>query len=78
MRVCIDLSNHFSSKEFELGRLGAQNQMEIVKTGYEVMPPIPYPGSRTRAEWNVFLDSLHTKWDNNWANPHKPVHGHGK
>ena len=78
VRVRIDPSNQHSWKAFELGRLGAQNQMEIVKTGYEVMPPIPYPGSRTRAEWNVFLDSLHTKWDNNWANPHKPVHGHGK
>ena len=78
VRVRVDPSNQHTWKEFELGKLGAQNQIEVVTTGREVLPPIPYPGSRTRAEWNVFLDSLYARWENNWANPHKPVHTRGK
>jgi len=78
VKVRVDPSNHHTWKSFELGKLGAQNQMEIVPTDHEVLPPIPFPGSRTRAEWNVFLDSLFTRWDHNWANPHKPSHQRGK
>ena len=78
VKVRVDPSNQHTWKSFELGKLGAQNQMEIVPTDHEVLPPIPFPGSRTRAEWNVFLDSLFTRWDHNWANPHKPSHLRGK
>ncbi len=78
VRVRVDPSNQHTWKTFELGKIGAQNQIEVVDTGQQTLPPIPFPGSRTRAEWNVFLDSLYSRWDRNWANPHKLGHGHSK
>lgn len=78
VRVRVDPSNQHTWKTFELGRLGAQNQIEVIDTGQQTLPPIPFPGSRTRAEWNVFLDSLYTRWDRNWANSRKPAHGHSR
>ena len=31
----------------------------------------PLPASRTREEWDAFIDALFRRWDGNWANPAK-------
>jgi urea transport system substrate-binding protein len=31
--------------------------------------PVPYPPSRTKAEWDAFLAAMYNRWGGRWANP---------
>jgi urea transport system substrate-binding protein len=70
--IRIDASNQHAWKLFEIGKIGNGNHIEVVKTDAEAIPPIPFPGPRTRAQWASFSQSLFEKWGDNWANPLKP------
>ena len=51
------------------GEFGSDGQFDIVWSSDKAVRPIPYPTTRTRAEWNEFLDALFQRWGGNWANP---------
>ncbi len=78
VRLRVDPSNQHTWKTLYVARIGDKNQMQPVYKSPEAIPPIPFPGARTRAEWNLFLDDLYGRWGNNWANPLKPSHGSAK
>ena len=42
--------------------------LDLVKKFEKPVRPIPYPSSRSHAEWNAFLEGLSQKWGG-WANP---------
>ncbi len=71
-RVLVDPSNQHTWKVFQIARIINDNRIEVIKTGDSPIPPIPFPGPRTRAEWQAFSESLYEKWGENWANPLKP------
>jgi hypothetical protein len=43
-------------------------QHNITWTSDKPVRPIPYPSSRTREEWELFLAELFQRWGGNWAN----------
>jgi len=72
VRIRVDPSNQHAWKLFRMGRIDSQNRIEVIKSEDTPIPPIPFPGPRTRAEWQTFSDQLYEKWGENWANPLKP------
>jgi urea transport system substrate-binding protein len=56
-------------KYARVGRIKPDGQFEIVYTSPAPLAPEPYPKSRTRAEWNAFLEQLYRRWGNHWENP---------
>lgn len=76
LRLHVDPSNQHTWKTLYINRIGDKNQLLPIFTSPAAIPPLPFPGARTRAEWDMFLDELYTRWGNNWANPLKPsAHG---
>ncbi len=76
LRLHVDPSNQHTWKTLYIGRIGEKNQILPIYKSPEPIPPIAFPGARTRAEWDMFVDELYTRWGSNWANPLKPsAHG---
>ena len=71
-RVRVDPSNQHTWKIFQIGQVTNDNRIDVIKTGDAPIPPLPFPGPRTHAEWQSFADSLYEKWGGHWANPAKP------
>ncbi len=71
-RLRVDPSNQHVWKLFQVGKILADNSIEVVKTNEEPLPPIPFPPPRTRGEWNSFSSKLYEQWGENWANPAHP------
>jgi urea transport system substrate-binding protein len=67
--VSIDPETHHAWRPASIGRIRGDGQFDMVwSTGIPVRP-IPYPGSRTREEWDRFIADLFQRWGGNWANP---------
>ena len=77
-KVRVDPSNQHTWKVFEIGKITPNNHIEVVKSGDAPIPPLPFPGPRTRGEWESFSLALYKKWDGNWTNPAKPGGAPGK
>ncbi len=67
--VRIDQETQHTSKMVRIGRITAENRFEIVYDSGTLIAPIPYPNTRTRGEWDEFLQDLHLKWGGRWENP---------
>jgi urea transport system substrate-binding protein len=67
--ISVDPDTRHTWRPVFIGRIGRDGQFEIVWRSDKPVRPVPYPGSRTREEWQAFLDALYRRWDNNWANP---------
>ena len=52
-----------------LGKMQADGQFEIVWTSQKPIRPVPYPITRSKSDWDAFLDGLYKQWGNTWANP---------
>ena len=68
-RVYVDpelLNTHRISR---IGRVRPDGQFdEVWSTGTTLAPEI-YPQTRTRAQWDAFLEGLYKKWGNSWSGP---------
>jgi urea transport system substrate-binding protein len=71
--VSIDPETQHTWRSFSLGRIRSDRQMDIVWTSQKAIRPAPYPLSRSRVEWDDFLQNLYDGWKGNWANPTPPV-----
>ncbi len=67
--VVIDPYSSHTWKTVRIGKIRPDGQFEIVWSSEKPIPPVPYPLSRSNAEWNQFLDQLYRSWGNRWANP---------
>ncbi|WP_071187474.1 urea ABC transporter substrate-binding protein [Trichormus sp. NMC-1] len=67
--VYIDSDNQHTWKTVRVGKIKADGQFEIVWNSDKPIRPVPYPLSRSKADWEMFLNSLYKNWNNNWANP---------
>jgi urea transport system substrate-binding protein len=70
--VRIDPGNNNAWKLFRMGRVVEGCAVQIVHTSPAPIDPQPFPESRTRAEWEAFLDDLARSWGGRFANPEKP------
>ncbi len=67
--VSIDPETHHTWQPVYIGRIRSDGQFDIVWSSDKAVRPIPYPTTRSRAEWNEFLEALFQRWGGNWANP---------
>jgi urea transport system substrate-binding protein len=69
--VRVDGSNQHVWQVARIGRLRADGQFEIVwESG--ILPPVNFPASRERFEWEQLLERLYEAWGGNWASPGSP------
>jgi urea transport system substrate-binding protein len=66
--VYIDKNNQHTWKGVRIGQITADGQFQITWNSEKPIRPIPYPISRSKAEWDNFLQSLYLTWNKNWAN----------
>lgn len=69
--VSFDRKNLFLWKYIRVGQIKEDGQFEIVWESNVAIRPEPYPKSRTEQEWERYLNTLYTNWDDNWVNPGK-------
>ncbi len=67
--VSIDFDTNHTWRPSYIGQARADGQFDIRWTSETPMRPVPYPLSRTKKEWNEFLNDLFNKWNRTWANP---------
>jgi urea transport system substrate-binding protein len=68
-KVTIDPQTHHISKFIRLGRITEAGRFEVVYCSDAPITPIPYPATRSRADWDAVLTDLHLLWGGQWANP---------
>ncbi len=67
--IRFDVPTHHAFKTPRIGRIGADGQFEVVWTDVKPQPPVPFPTSRTREQWNAFLEDLYKGWGGRWSGP---------
>jgi urea transport system substrate-binding protein len=71
--ISIDAPTQHTWRPVYIGRIRGDGQFDIVWTSDKAVRPIPYPTSRSQAQWDGLVDELHRTWDG-WANPgHAPA-----
>ena len=66
--VSVDYETQHTWRPVYIGRVRADGQFDLVWNSDKPVRPIPYPPSRSHAEWDAFLEDLHRRWGG-WANP---------
>ena len=65
----IDPATHHTFKTPRIGRITGDGQFEVVQRAVKPEPPQPFPPSRTREQWQQFLDDLYVGWGHRWSAP---------
>jgi len=52
-----------------IGRIRPDGQFDIVWAMEKPAQPIPFPDTRSKTEWNEYLQGLYKNWGQSWANP---------
>jgi hypothetical protein len=69
--ISIDAETHHTWRPSFIGKIRSDKQLDIVWTSGTPIRPDPFPPSRSRAEWQAFLDNLYQRRGGNWINtPH--------
>jgi urea transport system substrate-binding protein len=67
--VRIDPDNRHAWKTVRIGRITPAGDFDVIWGSAKPIPPIPYPPSRSRRDWDAFLEALRKEWGGAWANP---------
>lgn len=67
--VRVDAENQHLWKTVRIGQVNPDGQFDIVWDPGVLIPPRPFPKTRSQAEWEQFLEDLYLAWDGNWENP---------
>jgi urea transport system substrate-binding protein len=65
--VSVDVDTQHTWRPVHVGRIRTDGQFDLVWSSGKSVRPVPYPPSRTREEWERFLESLYRRWGG-WAN----------
>jgi urea transport system substrate-binding protein len=66
--VRIDPATLHAVQVARVGRMDAGRLGEVYRSPQPVVAE-PFPGSRSRRQWETFLDDLHKRWGGRWSNP---------
>lgn len=69
--VRVDGNNQHLWQAARIGRVKEDGQFEIVWES-DILPPVNFPASRERSEWEQLLESLYEAWGRNSASPVLP------
>ncbi|QDU61838.1 Aliphatic amidase expression-regulating protein [Planctomycetes bacterium Pan216] len=67
--VSIDSTTQHTWKIICIGQIEPDGSIEVVYQSPKPIRPVPYPVTRSIAEWDAFVEGLHEKWGGQWANP---------
>jgi urea transport system substrate-binding protein len=67
--VRVDPETQHTWKTVRIGKITEDGRFAIVYCSEEPVRPIPYPASRSQAEWGAFLTELYQRWGGRWENP---------
>ncbi len=67
--VVVDPDTNHLWKTVRIGRITAGGQFDILWTSNGPQRPAPFPETRSRLEWQQFLDDLSESWGGRWENP---------
>ncbi len=67
--ISIDPKTQHTWRPVYIGRVERDGQFAIVWDSRKPVRPVPYPISRSRSDWDGFLDKLYAGWGNRWSNP---------
>ncbi|MFM7591811.1 MAG: transporter substrate-binding protein, partial [Isosphaeraceae bacterium] len=67
--VSIDFDTNHTWRPSYIAQARADGQFDIRWTSDNPLRPVPFPNTRTRPEWNRFLNDLFVKWNRTWSNP---------
>jgi urea transport system substrate-binding protein len=68
-KVTIDPQTHHVSKFVRIGKITEDGQFQVVYCSDAPIPPIPYPATRSKNDWDGFVNELHLRWGGQWTNP---------
>jgi urea transport system substrate-binding protein len=71
--ISIDPETHHTWRPFYLGRARSDGQFDLAWSLVKPIRPEPYPITRSRSEWDRFLEDMHARWGGSWANPNTPA-----
>jgi urea transport system substrate-binding protein len=71
--VSLDPNTRHAWRPLFIGKIQIDGQVEIVWNTTKSIRPEPFPLSRTREEWESFLQELRASWDGNWNPPTRKV-----
>jgi urea transport system substrate-binding protein len=57
---------------FRIGKITGPAHIDVIFSSDSLLPPEPFPATRTRAEWEALLKFLYKQWDDSWVNPSRP------
>jgi urea transport system substrate-binding protein len=66
--VSVDADTQHTWRPVYIGRIRGDGQFDLVWSSEKAVRPIPYPPSRSHADWESFLENLRRTW-RGWANP---------
>jgi urea transport system substrate-binding protein len=69
--ISVDPETQHTWRPVYIAKMRVDGQFDIVWNSQKPVRPIPYPISRTRSEWDAYVNGLYTQWGGNWANPVK-------
>jgi urea transport system substrate-binding protein len=67
--VSIDPATRHTWRPVSIGQMTATGSIDVVWSAARPIRPVPYPATRTRAEWDRFLNEMYVNWGGSWANP---------
>lgn len=67
----IDAENLHAWRTARIGRIEERHTFDIVYTSPKPLRPVPFPATRSRAEWEDFLKQLYIGWGNRWEKPRR-------
>jgi urea transport system substrate-binding protein len=68
-RVRIDPETQHTEKYVRIGQVTADGRFAVIYSSEQAIPPVPYPRTRPKADWDALLNDLHLRWGGQWANP---------
>lgn len=70
--VRVDAENQHVWQPWRIGKVRADGLVDVVAESAESVHPDPYPYTRTRAQWDQFLNDLYIGWNGRWQAPVSP------
>ncbi|MGA0039950.1 MAG: urea ABC transporter substrate-binding protein [Pirellulales bacterium] len=67
--VSIDRQTNHAWLPVRIGRIQADGQFEIVWDSQRAVRPVPFPLTRSRADWEQFVRDLYQSWGRRWSRP---------
>lgn len=67
--IAVDPATQHTWRPVSIGRIRQDGQFDIVWTSKTAVRPVPFPISRTRKQWEEFVENLSRGWGGKWAAP---------